>query len=727
MASIEVSNASTSDVVANGSALAANSRRRRLAERLRTPLFRRSVSPPPEKLPERTTYLYDPLDDEKKQVRLLTLLPGSPSSVLRVLLNIVSFNTKEPPTYEALSYTWGSSDNPVYLTIGETGNDTIAITQNLAATLPYLRYRDRPRVLWIDAICVNQMDLVERGYQVQLMGDIYRLAVRVIAWVGPEADDSLYALKTLEQIGTGFEVDWHRHNVKPAVGIKTSKVLPYLEPKGRSPLNDRQQVAIRSLVLRPWFERLWVQQEIKLADAHAIIACGSGQLSWDIFRRSIFVLQQLSSKLELETPWASSHFTPEKEFIYSTRLLMVKELCEPILSRPFYSRTRSVLRSICSDPRDRVYALLSIHEQGRLIDEMKLEIRPNYDAAVSQVYQQLAREHINQDQSLQILELCELRRDNPHNLPSWVPDISRERLTKAINGHYTAGRTFPVYGSCAAGTLHVRGRSMCSLQTTNSLSLVLPTNEDILQALFQLRPPMSIEAPYVAGGSFRNAYCDALSAGSFIDKYQRDSFKQLLEKIWNTDLGVAAGSKWTAPLAPGSFDLLNSVYTHCRRRTLCTTEQGYIVLAPGYAKRGDQVCVLLGCNSSMLLRPAGNRRKVVGECYVPGLTSGEALAGPLPKGYRKEMVFDESRRAWSLKFRNISNNETISEDPRFNSSEYPEIGSIVAYQRCTRQDKTGLMGTVQVRNLDDEARLAYPWREENLKKRGVLLRDFLLI
>jgi hypothetical protein len=102
MASIEVSNASTSDVVANGSALAANSRRRRLAERLRTPFFRRSVSPPPEKLPERTTYLYDSFGDEKKQVRLLTLLPGSPSAVLRILLNIVPFNTKEPPNLRGL-------------------------------------------------------------------------------------------------------------------------------------------------------------------------------------------------------------------------------------------------------------------------------------------------------------------------------------------------------------------------------------------------------------------------------------------------------------------------------------------------------------------------------------------------------------------------------------------------------------------------------------------------
>lgn len=499
MAPVEVFSGSTSNAVANGTALAANSRRRRLAERLRTPFFRQSVSPPPEKLPERTKYLYDSFDDEKKQLRLLTLLPGSRSAILRVLLDIVPFNTEEPPSYEALSYAWGSSDNPVYVTVGETGNDTIAVTQNLAATLPYLRYRDRPRVLWIDAVCVNQKNLVERSYQVQLMGDIYRLAVRVIAWVGPEAYDSLHALKTLEQIGTSYEVDWCRNTVK-------HKAQPPVHYKPLSRLTNRQQYAIRSLVLRSWFERLWVQQEIKLADAHAIIACGSDQLSWDIFRRSIFVLQQLFFKLELMS------LTAYQKSTYSARLFMIEELCEPILSCPFYSRIRSVQHSKCSDPRDRVYALLSIHEKGRLPNAAKLEIRPNYDATISQVYEQTARAYINHTQSIELLGTCELQRDNPHNLPSWVPDISRPRLAKAINGDYTAGRTFPVYDCCAAGILHARGRSVCSLQTTNSFSLEQPTMMEVYETLLQLRPPMSIDDPYVAGGSFRNAYCDVLSA-----------------------------------------------------------------------------------------------------------------------------------------------------------------------------------------------------------------------
>ena len=437
----------------------------------------------------------------------------------------------------------------------------------------------------------------------------------------------------------------------------------------------------------------------------------------------MFVLQQLFIKSKPD--WTA--FTWYQDFTYSARLFMVVEMCEPIFSRPFYSRTQSVLGSICSDPRDRVYALLSIHEQGRLANEMKLEIRPNYDATVSQVYEQVAREHINNNQSIQILELCELRHENPHNLSSWVPDISRPLLATPINGTYTAGRTFPHYNCCAAETLRIRGKTMCSLQTINpfSFSSAPPTTQEIYETLLRLRPPMSIEDAYVGGGSMRNAYCDALSAGSFVDKNKRDACKAILEIMWNTNLGAAAGFI----MASGRdriYPVFYPVFTYCNNRTLCTTEQGYIVLAPKYARRGDQVCVLLGCNTTMLLRPAGNRWQVVGECYVPGLESGETLAGPLPKGYRTKMVFNESQGRWYHKFQNISNKEIISEDPRFDSSEYPEIGSIVPFQRCMKK-KVAQMGKVQVRSLDDEARLAYPWREENLKERGVLLQDFYLI
>jgi hypothetical protein len=65
------------------------------------------------------------------------------------------------PQYEALSYVWGSTDNLVDIAIGNS-NETLRVTQNLATALSYLRYKNEPRRLWIDAICVDQQNLRER-------------------------------------------------------------------------------------------------------------------------------------------------------------------------------------------------------------------------------------------------------------------------------------------------------------------------------------------------------------------------------------------------------------------------------------------------------------------------------------------------------------------------------------------------------------------------------------
>lgn len=104
---------------------------------------------------ERTTYQYEPLDDATSCVRLLTLLPGEPFTRLCVVLQNVAFNAQHQPSYEALSYAWGSAEDPALVTVGELESDTIAITQNLAVTLPYLRYSDRCRTLWIEAVCTH--------------------------------------------------------------------------------------------------------------------------------------------------------------------------------------------------------------------------------------------------------------------------------------------------------------------------------------------------------------------------------------------------------------------------------------------------------------------------------------------------------------------------------------------------------------------------------------------
>ncbi|KAF7914568.1 uncharacterized protein EAF01_000974 [Botrytis porri] len=103
------------------------------------------------------TQLYHILDVSKKRVRLVTLLPGDFSRDIHCTLTTVSLS--DEPVYEILSYVWGNPTNKRDSTLQRV---SFPVTTNLESALRYLRYRDLPRVLWIDAICINQEDIPER-------------------------------------------------------------------------------------------------------------------------------------------------------------------------------------------------------------------------------------------------------------------------------------------------------------------------------------------------------------------------------------------------------------------------------------------------------------------------------------------------------------------------------------------------------------------------------------
>jgi hypothetical protein len=168
--------------------------------------WRTTISSTLSTLKRRKAYIYSPLDAEAQEIRLLTLLPGTFSSEIRLTIDITPFTESHIPDFEAVSYTWGSTENPVDISIGESGRNTLAVTRNLGEALPYLRYEDRPRVLWIDAICVDQKNLKERGHQVKRMADIFSRAKRVLVWLGPESDSSPLALHVFQEIAAHIEI-----------------------------------------------------------------------------------------------------------------------------------------------------------------------------------------------------------------------------------------------------------------------------------------------------------------------------------------------------------------------------------------------------------------------------------------------------------------------------------------------------------------------------------------
>ena len=88
-------------------------------------------------------------------MRLITLLPGTFGTETRIELKTTVLSESKAPTYEALSYTWGSTVSPVDVYVEAVGGDSrLAVTRYLEAALQYLRYDDDgERLLWIDAVC----------------------------------------------------------------------------------------------------------------------------------------------------------------------------------------------------------------------------------------------------------------------------------------------------------------------------------------------------------------------------------------------------------------------------------------------------------------------------------------------------------------------------------------------------------------------------------------------
>uniref|UniRef100_A0A0B7KHY6 Heterokaryon incompatibility domain-containing protein n=1 Tax=Bionectria ochroleuca TaxID=29856 RepID=A0A0B7KHY6_BIOOC len=235
----------------------------------------------------------------ERQIRLLHLSNGNFNDLIHIDLTVEDFAFGVE--YEALSYTWandaGDSQKSCSVYYGK-GWEVIRVTENCANALRRLRYRNKTRTLWVDAICINQEDVDERSHQVEMMADIFACAARVIVYLGENEPGS-------------FDD----------------------EPLYRTRL--RQQV--EELCGRPYFSRIWVVQELVFA-ADKTVICGSTTWDWEMFDTMAGSLPDTT-----RIPWI--RYCSDRK--YREGLDLFQLLC-------------STLNCKSSDPRDRVFALLGL-------------------------------------------------------------------------------------------------------------------------------------------------------------------------------------------------------------------------------------------------------------------------------------------------------------------------------------------------------------------------------
>lgn len=111
-----------------------------------------------------------PLSWEVRTIRIITIRPGLPGDSIVCELHICNFETEK---YEALSYVWG----PTILTMKiSVSGKPVYVTEQLYHAMKHLRNRDKPRLIWIDALCIDQNDPDDRARQVSQMRRIYESA-----------------------------------------------------------------------------------------------------------------------------------------------------------------------------------------------------------------------------------------------------------------------------------------------------------------------------------------------------------------------------------------------------------------------------------------------------------------------------------------------------------------------------------------------------------------------
>ena len=209
-------------------------------------------------------HIYSRLPSEAIRVVVLHAAPNFADSIK---CSLTTLELSADPSYEALSYVWGSQSYPAVITLNGTD---YRITWNLESALRYLRHATKDRYIWIDALAINQCDNVEKSIQVQMMRHIYAAAVETVVWLG-YGDEKIVKLfgeiRWLEQM----ELVNAAEGMQTYFGEDQQRLLDLFDGMTR-------------LAKLPYWKRAWVVQETTFSKSVRVLY-GATSMSWDLFSR----------------------------------------------------------------------------------------------------------------------------------------------------------------------------------------------------------------------------------------------------------------------------------------------------------------------------------------------------------------------------------------------------------------------------------------------------------
>ncbi|KAH9208123.1 heterokaryon incompatibility protein-domain-containing protein, partial [Leptodontidium sp. 2 PMI_412] len=203
---------------------------------------------------------YPPLDYSRDSLRLLQLHPGSGRQEIQSTISDVKFISN--PTYSALSYTWGSPDRTNSIKVN---GSRLQIRENLWNALHDLRDPKMTRVLWVDAICIDQNNVDEKNHQVPLMSFVYSRAQEVLIWLGEHK--APYWIES--SAPSEWRDDWAVRKAKASWWTGATHAFLY------------------GLVHEEYWKRAWIVQEVGMAPKTIRVHFGRQSIPWEEFMKLI--------------------------------------------------------------------------------------------------------------------------------------------------------------------------------------------------------------------------------------------------------------------------------------------------------------------------------------------------------------------------------------------------------------------------------------------------------
>ncbi|KAI0386421.1 HET-domain-containing protein [Hypomontagnella monticulosa] len=611
--------------------------------------------------------------------------------------------------YEALSYVWGPKDRPETAIVCSNNIQDreriigyLPIRRNLAEAIRHLRHSSDDRIMWIDAICINQNDVGERDKQVKRMSQIYSLAHRVVAWLGPSSDNSALAISRLTYLGQ--QVESTRDNY--TMSSPNCDQPKWYDAGCELPYGIDDWEAISKISSRELFKRLWVVQEIHLGSARAVIQCGNDEIPWSLFRRAMICID---NKFE---------GTPEDML---GKMLETMDFCHYIDNETFDAILHRFQGRLCIDDRDRIYGLMSLASS-----EVTRGITPNYEQSPVEVYKHTFLACTQQAQRLVQLPFCG-RHHAPDTLPewpTWIPNWSQpiQVSVPLYSGYYASSISASRVRYVDPSQLEVT--SLCFGTVSRVDEQIAASNlSAFLKTCQRVEFDQSQDSRYHTSKTNQDVWLWTITIGRLRDRFPdltglltiAELSEAVIKAQSNEAVAESRLSDWfkqnVPPWISGSYPF--------RLRS------GHIGVIRGMPQEGDKVFVIPGCAVPMLLRPTlRGEYQVIGDCYVHGIMDGEAFLGSIPPSW--SVVMEPGRGlAYIPHYYNKDTDHTSAEDPRLEQTPIPPEWEPIDWE-WTRSDpiicaKFRNKETGEVINSDP--RLSH----EALIARGIPLKTITLV